>query len=100
MRERARMNVLIQPLRNPRVLLRQEGERGMAIDPASDVVHIMNATAVAIWTLCDGQTTPEEMVAAVCDLSKLPREVVEEDVLGILSEFERKNLITWGELER
>jgi hypothetical protein len=85
------------PTRNVGVLLRQEGERGMAIDPSSDVVHIMNATAVAIWTLCDGETTPEEMVVAVCDLSKLPREVVEEDVLGILREFERKGLISWGD---
>ncbi len=84
-----------EPLRNPDVLLRQEGDRGVVIDPGGRIAHILNSTAVAIWTLCDGHTTPDEMVAAICDLSKLPHEVVEEDVLRILAEFERTNLITW-----
>ena len=75
--------------------MRQEGDRGMAIDPGAESVHVMNATAVAIWVLCDGQTTPSEMVTAICDLSKLPWDVVEEDVHRILGQFEEANLITW-----
>jgi hypothetical protein len=84
-----------RPLRNPNILMRQEGDRGMAIDPGAESVHVMNATAVAIWVLCDGQTTPSEMVTAICDLSKLPWDVVEEDVHRILGRFEEANLITW-----
>ena len=86
-----------RPLRSEHVLLRQEGDRGMAIDPRAESVHVMNATAVAIWVLCDGETTPSEMVVAICDLSKLPYEVVEEDVLSILGRFEDANLISWRE---
>jgi hypothetical protein len=55
----------------------------------------MNTTAVAIWVLCDGATIPSEMVAAICDLSKLPWDVVEEDVQSILRQFEETSLITW-----
>jgi len=84
-----------RPLRNPKVLLRQEGEQGIAIDPDTESVHVMNATAVAIWVLCDGRTVPSEMVTAICDLSKLPWDVVEEDVQSILRQFEETSLITW-----
>ena len=35
------------------------------------------------------------MVTAICDLSKLPWDVVEEDVHRILGQFEEANLITW-----
>lgn len=86
-----------RPLRNQHILLRQEGDKGMAIDPQAESVHVMNATAVAIWVLCDGETTPSEMVTAICDLSKLPWEVVEEDVMSILGQFEGAHLITWQE---
>ena len=88
-----------RPFRNPKILLRQEGEQGMAIDTDAESVHVLNATAVAIWVLCDGETTPSEMVTAICDLSKLPWEVVQEDVLSILGRFEDANLITWQDAE-
>lgn len=86
-----------RPLRNPNVLLRQEGKHGVAIHPKAKSAHRLNATAVAIWVLCDGETTPTEMVTAVCELSKLPFEVVQEDVLRILGEFEEADLISWRE---
>jgi hypothetical protein len=84
-----------RPLRNPHVLLREEGKEGFAINPRANSAHVMNATAVAIWVLCDGETTPTEMVTAVCELSKLPFEVVQEDVNRILGQFEEADLITW-----
>jgi hypothetical protein len=56
-------------------------------------VHILNATALAIWELCDGQTRTGEMVGAICGLSGLPRDVVEEDVGRILGEFQRAGIL-------
>jgi hypothetical protein len=37
------------------------------------------------------------MVEAVCDLSGLPLEVVQDDVQRILGEFERAGIIAWRE---
>ncbi|HYY08433.1 MAG TPA: PqqD family protein [Actinomycetota bacterium] len=84
-----------RPLRNPRVWLRQAGAENVVYDPAREAVHVMNTTAVAIWVLCDGETDPSEMIAAVCALSALPYEVVEEDVTRILGEFDDAGVISW-----
>jgi hypothetical protein len=56
----------------------------------------MNATAVAIWVLCDGETEPREMIDAVIELTGLPYEVVREDVERILQEFEAAGIVTWN----
>lgn len=84
-----------RPTRNPEVWLRQAGSENVAYDPARETVHVLNATAVAIWVLCDGETAPKEMIEAICQLSGLPYEVVEEDVSRILGEFDEAGIISW-----
>lgn len=94
------MSILVRngnPIRKPEAWLRQAGDENVIYDPETKVVHILNATATAIWVLCDGETTPEEMVDAICELSGLPREVVVEDVRRILLQFEEADILTWTE---
>jgi len=85
------------PTRKPDVWLRQSESENAIYDPATDEVHLLNATAVAIWTLCDGGTTPAEMIQAVCDLSGLPEDVAAEDVGRILAQFEDAGIVGWKE---
>jgi PqqD family protein of HPr-rel-A system len=85
------------PTRKPDVWLRQSESENAIYDPATDEVHLLNATAVAIWTLCDGSTTPAEMIQAVCDLSGLPEDVAQEDVGRILGQFEEAGIVGWKE---
>lgn len=85
------------PQRKAEVWLRQSDAENAIYDPGTDEVHLLNMTAVAIWTLCDGSTAPEEMILAVMDLSGLPRDVVQEDVLRILGDFEHAGIVTWRE---
>jgi Coenzyme PQQ synthesis protein D (PqqD) len=85
-----------RPARNPDVWLRQAGSENVVYDPARETVHVMNATAFAIWVLCDGETAPTEMIEAICQLSGLPHEVVEEDVSRILGEFDEAGIISWA----
>ena len=92
------MNMLVRkgnPIRKPDVWLRQADNENVVYDPETSVVHILNATATAIWVLCDGETTPNEMVEAICELSGLPREVVVEDLRRILLQFEEADILTW-----
>jgi len=63
-------------------------------DPGNELVHVVNATGAAIWELCDGETEGVEMVTAICELTGLPWEVVEEDVGGLLHDLEEAHLIT------
>jgi PqqD family protein of HPr-rel-A system len=84
-----------RPVRKSDVWLRQSETENVVYDPTSGAVHMLNATAMAIWVLCDGDTEPDEMVGAICELSGLPREVVEEDVGGILQRFEEAGILRW-----
>ena len=85
-----------RPTRNPQVWLRQAGSENVVYDPSRESVHVMNATAVAIWVLCDGDTVPVEMIEAICQLSGLPYDVVQEDVSRILEEFDAAGIISWN----
>lgn len=85
------------PTRKPGVWLRQSDDEIIVYDPEHETVHLMNATAMAIWVLCDGETTPDEMIGAICQLSGLPREVVLEDVRRILARFTEADILSWRE---
>jgi PqqD family protein of HPr-rel-A system len=94
------VSVLIRsgkPVRKPDVWLRQSESENVVYDPDGGTVHLLNATAMAIWVLCDGTTDPAEMVDAICELSGLPREVVEEDVRRTLLRFDEVGILTWKE---
>jgi len=86
-----------RPLRRKDVWLRQSGRENAVINPTNEQVYILNHTALAIWELCDGATTPEEMMVAICDVTGLPSEVVAEDLERILLEFDTADLIEWVE---
>jgi hypothetical protein len=60
-------------------------------------VYLLNETALAIWDLCDGETSPAEMVTAVVELTGMHPDVVTEDVERILKEFEEAGLLSWEE---
>ena len=84
-----------RPLRREGVWLRSVGDENAVFDPATKGLHFLNETARAIWELCDGDTTPDEMVRAICEVSGLPAEVVAEDVVRMLGEFESLGILRW-----
>ena len=86
-----------RPRRKEGVTLRRSGDEIMLYDLPEDRVHFVNATAAAIWELCDGQTEGSEMVGAICHLTGMPYEIVEEDVARLLAGFAEAELITWSD---
>ncbi|MGH2784129.1 MAG: HPr-rel-A system PqqD family peptide chaperone [Actinomycetota bacterium] len=84
-----------RPLRKEGLFLRQANGENAVYDPASGQVHLLNATAWAIWDLCDGETDPEEMIDAICEISRMHRDLVSEDVRRVLSEFDVAGLLRW-----
>lgn len=92
------MSVIVgsgRPARKANVWLRQSDNENVLYDPDTGAVHVLNATAMAIWVLCDGHNDPDEMVDAICELSGLPREVVLEDVRRILLQFVEADIVDW-----
>ncbi|MGH2791280.1 MAG: PqqD family protein [Actinomycetota bacterium] len=84
-----------RPVRRSDIWLDQSGENNVALNPETGSVHTLNATATAIWQLCDGETTPEEMIEVVCALSQLQREVIVEDIDRILHDFDESGILEW-----
>ena len=84
-----------RPARKKEVWVRQAGKENAVFDPRNGSLHFLNETALAIWDLCDGETTPEEMIEAICQLSGMHRDVIEEDVARTLHRFQHAGLITW-----
>jgi Coenzyme PQQ synthesis protein D (PqqD) len=84
-----------RPLRRSDVWVRQVNQENAIYDPQGGTVHLLNETALAIWQLCDGETSVEEMVGAICDLTGMHRDVVIEDVDRVLTEFGSAGLVTW-----
>jgi PqqD family protein of HPr-rel-A system len=85
----------LRPQRKEGLFLRQAKGENAVYDPASGTVHLLNATAWAIWDLCDGATDPEEMIDAICEISRMHRDLVSEDVRRILAEFDEADILVW-----
>jgi hypothetical protein len=83
------------PIRKPNVWLRKTDSEIAMYDPGGSQVHLLNDTALAIWELCDGHTTPSEMISAICELCDMHRDIVTEDVERILSDFDSAGLVSW-----
>jgi hypothetical protein len=84
-----------RPARKPEVWLRKTDNEIAMYDPLGNRVHLLNDTALAIWELCDGNTEPDEMITAICELCDMHHDVVSEDVTRILTEFDKAGLIQW-----
>lgn len=74
---------------------KQTAEHGTAIyEPETDGLHLLNSSALAIWELCDGRTTPEEMAEAISELTGLGVEVAAQDVRSALETLSELGLVS------
>ncbi len=64
-----------RPLRKGELVQRGTDQTWAIYEHESDSLHELNASARAIWELCDGETTPEEMATALSELTgmELPK---------------------------
>ncbi|HEU4915163.1 MAG TPA: PqqD family protein [Acidimicrobiia bacterium] len=81
------------PLRRGEVF-QQTGQTGTAVYEAeSDGLHVLNASAFAIWELCDGQTTLQEMAAAIAELTGLEIDVAATEVAATIEVLSQLGLV-------
>jgi coenzyme PQQ synthesis protein D (PqqD) len=79
---RQRPGVRCEPGDGTTVLVCLDGDR-----------HVLNPTARALWEVCDGHTTVEEMVWAVRQLFDVDPTQAETDVNAVLDQLENLELI-------
>ena len=70
------------------------GEPGLLL-AGSDAAVVLDPTALALWELCDGDTSEREMVDAVLDLYHADAEVVAHDVHKTLERLTDEGLLVW-----
>lgn len=84
-----------KPLRSGEAWTRRQGsETAVYMD---GVLHMLNASALAIWELCDGETTADEMAEAVAEVAGLEIDLARADVEVALRELHERSLISTGE---
>lgn len=87
---------LAAPVRHPDAVHVDASEDGHVLRRRDDgSEHLVNETALALWQLCDGSTTTEEMIEGVCALFDAPRESIAGDIEVALRRLWRAGLVRW-----
>jgi hypothetical protein len=82
-----------RPMRAPGLSAHHEVGALTIEDAAGTQRFEVNATALAIWDLCDGDTSAAEMIEAMSSIFAAPPQVVAEDVATVLDHLASLGLI-------
>jgi hypothetical protein len=82
-----------RPLAREDLHFRQLDDGVALYDTSTDTIHTLNHTAAYIWSMCDGQTTPAQMIEQLTTDTGLSRDNVEVDVKNALENFREKKLL-------
>jgi hypothetical protein len=82
------------PRRRPDVELRDAGERTWLVDLANDQTLELNAIARAIWELCDGRTTTDELGHAINQVFDVPLDRARDEVEKVVAQFDAAGIVT------
>jgi hypothetical protein len=85
------------PRRRDDVRLHDRELRSYLVVPEGGVAHELNPTARAVWELCDGRTTVEEVVEAICQIFLVERDNATAGVVAIVGELEAAGLVGWAD---
>lgn len=83
------------PRHAPGVVLRQEQTVTQLLAPGTGAVVSLDPLALALWEMCDGETTVQEMTTASCALFDAPHDTVERDITRVLAALEEQLLLEW-----
>jgi hypothetical protein len=82
-----------RPRQRAGVTLRRKSDRVTLRDADGTTLCALNDSAAAVWELCDGATSPTEMISAVCELCGVPLEDARQQVGQSLSDLQRVGAI-------
>jgi PqqD family protein of HPr-rel-A system len=82
------------PTQRGQAWVQREEDRTAVFNPETGMLHALNPSALAIWELCDGQTTPEEMADAISEITGLDPVASLGDVEKTLDDLEAAGLVS------
>ncbi len=76
------------------VVFRRLGDDFAVLDPSKRVVHILNATAAAVWVLCDGTRSLDTITREIAEVFEDgDGSDVASDVERTVSDFAERGLL-------
>src|SRR2546429_2518129 len=69
------------------------GDELVVYDPATNLVHHLNASAALVFGLCDGTATMRETSVELAAAMRRPQEDVEREVRALVRELRRAELL-------
>ena len=88
------------PRRRDDVRLHDRELRSYLVVPDGGAAHELNPTARAVWELCDGTTTLDELVAAITQIFSVDRDVAVADVTAVVDQLDAAGLVRWADTPR
>ena len=69
------------------------GEEVMLHDAQADKIHVLNHSAYAIWKLCNGDNTLEDICRKLSELYPDASGDIREDIQAVIEDFRQKLLL-------
>lgn len=87
-----------KPQRRSDLLEKPLGDETLLYDADGGMIHVLNATAQAIWSLCDGEHTVESIVQTLATQFNFGGQQLDlrRDVVDTLATFSQKGLLSTG----
>ena len=82
-----------RPRKRGQVWVQRDGNQNAVFNPDTGMLHMLNPSALAIWEMCDGETTPTEMAEAIDEVTGLGTAATAADVRNALSSLLDAGLI-------
>jgi pyrroloquinoline quinone biosynthesis protein D len=83
----------IKPKRKDQLVPEEMDDDLLLADFRQSQLHVLNPTAAAVWEMCDGKHTAEQIAGLIAKHFALPVEEVRQDVARVLGEFREKGLV-------
>ena len=87
----------VHPIRRSGVKLSHTGDLCTLDAADGERLWVLNESALALWELCDGETSLDEMVDAICCLCNISAERAITDVDEMLGAFTEAGLLRWSD---
>lgn len=84
-----------RPLRKGEIVQRGTDQTWAIYESESDSLHELNASARAIWELCDGQTAPGEMATALAELTGMELREAFGEVTKTIDTLKSSGLVSY-----
>ena len=82
-----------RPRHRADLVLRDSGDATAIYDPSTGTLFQLNATALAIWQACDGETTLDEITEALVLLTGRPTAELKPEVSAAITNLMEQGLL-------